>query len=88
MATWMSNEQFAAIINTYADFREDTARERGAFSGVMTREDQDRTLELAAYRVAADILLNLDSVPDNLSPKRRDEWLQAVDAIKHGDWLI
>lgn len=90
MPTWMSNEQFAQVLDTYARLREQyipvEARAEGAFNDPETREgDRHMLIEVSSLRNAAWALRHLDEVPIGIPSWLTDEYSNAVDAIKHGD---
>ena len=89
--TWMSADQFAAVLDTYADLRAwylpPEARRLGAFNDPNTsRHNQDLILEIAAFRSAAKLLRNFDEVPISLPDWLYDEWPKRIEDIKHGNY--
>lgn len=85
--TWMSAEQFAQVLDTYAHCREQYVpvrdRESGAFHAA-SASSQWLMCEVDAYRNAARILRHLDETPIGTPTHMTGVWERAVDSIKHG----
>jgi hypothetical protein len=85
--TWMSAEQFAQVLDTYAHCREQyvpvAEREPGAFHGAPA-SSQWLMCEVDAYRTAARILRHLDETPIGTPTHMTGVWERAIDAIRHG----
>lgn len=84
---WMSAEQFAQVLDTYAHCREKyvdpAALEPGAFHSA-TPHNQWLICEVGAYRTAARILRHLDETPIGTPTHMIGVWERAIDAIRHG----
>jgi hypothetical protein len=87
--TWMSAEQFAQVLDVYAQLREQyipvEVRAPGMFHDPETRDgDRHMLIEVAAMRNAAWALRNLDEVPIGIPSWLTDEYSNAIELIKHG----
>lgn len=88
MTMWMTNVQFAMVLDTYANYREHyippDKRFEGAFNDPQTsRRDQDLILEVAAYRNAARILRDcLTEPPISMPSWLYDEWPVKMEEIR------
>lgn len=86
----MTPEQCAQVLNLYADYRtvyvHPKARHLGAFNDSATsRHDQDLILEIASFRWAARLLLDMDAPPINLPSWHYDDWLPNIERIRRGE---
>jgi hypothetical protein len=86
----MSADQFAQVLEVYADLREHyvspAARADGAFYAPETTDnDRHLMIEVSSLRNGAWALRNLKDVPVGIPSWLTDEYSNAVDAITHGD---